>query len=63
MGFGAVRQRPAGRKKVTAVPRKEHEQLKQDLAEKEKAPGRVIGVFTGNCKKKSELGVTGSGFR
>jgi len=32
-----LRQSRPGRKKVTAVPREEHEQLKQDLAEKEKA--------------------------
>jgi len=43
-----------GRKKVTAVPRQEHEQLKQDLAEKEKALAELSVLFTA-LKKKVNL--------
>ena len=46
-----LRQSRPGRKKVTAVPREEHEQLKQDLAEKEKALVELSVLFTALKKK------------
>ena len=49
-----LRQSRPGRKKVTAVPREEHEQLKQDLAEKEKALVELSVLFTA-LKKKVNL--------
>jgi transposase-like protein len=49
-----LRQSRPGRKKVTAVPREEHEQLKQDLAEKEKALVELLVLFTA-LKKKVNL--------
>jgi transposase-like protein len=49
-----LRQSRPGRKKVTAVPREEHEQLKEDLAEKEKALAELSVLFTA-LKKKVNL--------
>jgi transposase-like protein len=49
-----LRQCRPGRKKVTAVPREEHEQLRQDLAEKEKALAELSVLFTA-LKKKVNL--------
>ena len=52
--FERLRQSRPGRKKVMAVPRQEHEHLKQDLAEKEKALAELSVLFTA-LKKKVNL--------
>jgi transposase-like protein len=49
-----LRQSRPGRKKAPAVPRQEHEQLKQDVAEKEKALAELSVLFTA-LKKKVNL--------
>jgi len=49
-----LRQSKPGRKKVTSVPIKEHEQLRQELAEKEKALAELSVIFT-VLKKKVNL--------
>ncbi|MBU0989348.1 MAG: hypothetical protein KJ823_04095 [Proteobacteria bacterium] len=46
-----LRQSKPGRKKITSVPIKEHEQLRQELAEKEKALVELSVIFTALKKK------------
>jgi len=50
-----LRQSRPGRKRVTAVPFKEHEQLQGELVEKEKALAEMTVMFTA-LKKKVNLG-------
>jgi transposase-like protein len=46
-----LRQSRPGRKKVTSVPMEEHDQLKRELTEKEKALAELSVMFT-SLKKK-----------
>ena len=46
-----LRMRKPGRKKVTSVPLEEHEQLRRELEEKEKALAELSGIFTALKKK------------
>ncbi len=49
-----LRMSKPGRRKVTNVPIKEHEQLRKELAEKEKALAELSVIFT-TLKKKVNL--------
>jgi transposase-like protein len=49
-----LRMRKPGRKTITSVPVEEHEQLKKELAEKEKALAELSVIFTA-LKKKVNL--------
>lgn len=46
-----LRMRKPGRKKITSVPVEDHEQLKKELAEKEKALAELSVIFTALKKK------------
>jgi transposase len=49
-----LRMSKPGRRKVSSVPREEHEQLRKELAEKEKALAEMSVIFT-TLKKKVNL--------